>query len=102
MITITYEKLMAILALFTATCVSVGYMVRIVKGLRKPAGDIVAKLDRDNKRLNKIEEEMVHLNKSVALLVKSDLVVLGHLQTNNNTGEMRKMETEIKEFLIEN
>ena len=91
---------MAMLALFTATCVAVGYLIRIIKGLKKPADDVASKLDRDNRRLNKLEEELTYLNKSVSLMIKSDLVILGHLQTSNNTGEMQKMEDEIREFLI--
>ena len=102
MITITYDKFMMALALFTALCVAGGWLIKIINGLKKPADDVASKLDRDNKRLIKLEEENDYISKSISLLMKSNLVMLGHMSTNNNKGEMKKMEDEIREFLINN
>lgn len=102
MITITYEKIMTILALFTALCVAGGWLLKIIKSLKKPSEDISEKLDRDNKRLNRLEEDMDYISKSISLLMKSNLAILGHMSNGNNTSDMAKMEKEIQEFLIQN
>lgn len=102
MITITYEKFMAVLALFTALCIAGGWLIKIIKGLRKPSDDINEKLERDYKRLNRLEEEFDYINKAVALLMKADLAMLGHLSTDNNTSELAAVEKEIQVFLINN
>lgn len=102
MITITYEKFMAALALFTALCIAGGWLLKIIKRLRKPSNDINEKLDRDYNRLNKLEKEFEYINGAVALLMKADLALLGHMTTDNNTGEMAAIEKEIQVFLINN
>lgn len=102
MITITYEKFMAALAMFTALCIAGGWLIKIIKGLRKPSDDINGKLERDYKRLNRLEEEFDYINKAVALLMKADLAMLGHLSTDNNTSELASVEKEIQVFLINN
>lgn len=102
MITITYEKIMMLLALFTALCVAGGWLLKIIRSLKKPSADISEKLDRDNKRLNRLEEDMDYISKSISLLMKSNLAILGHMANGNNTSDMAKMEKEIQEFLIKN
>lgn len=102
MITITYENFMAALALFTALCVSAGWLLKIYKGVRKPAEDVNQKLDRDNKRLNALEEDSRYFDNSIKLLLRSQLSVLGHLKTNGNTQEITLLENDIKEFLLNN
>ena len=102
MITITYENFMAALALFTALCVSVGWLLKIYKGVRKPADDVNKKLDRDNKRLIALEEDSRYFDNSIKLLLRSQLSVLAYLKTNGNTQEITTLENDIKEFLLNN
>ena len=102
MITITYENFMMMLALFTALCVAGGWLLKIIKGLKKPSDDINDKLQRDYDRLNKLEREFTYVNDAVALLMKADLALVRHLTTDNNTGEMAIIEKEIQHFLINN
>lgn len=101
MITITYEKVMAFLAFFTAACVAGGWVIKIINGLRKPSKDVQKKLDNDNKRINEIETQLRFILKAISLLLQDDLVILNHLRTDNNTGEMGKQEQKVQEFLIE-
>lgn len=101
MITITYDKVMAALALFTAACVAAGWVIKIVRAAKKPTDDINAKLDNDNNRLKIIEEEMDYINRSITLLMRCDLAILAHLQTGNETGRMSGMEREIQDFLLD-
>ena len=104
---ITYDKVMAVLALFTATCVAVGWVLKIIKGLRKPSEDTKAKLevvedrlDNDNKRLKELENQSKYISNAIGVLMRCDLVILSHLRTNNNTGKMAEMEQEITDFLV--
>ena len=100
MITITYEKFMMALALFTALCVAGGWLIKIINGIKKPSSNIRELLDSDNKRLKELEANRLYMQKSIRLLMKSNLAMLGHMTTDNNTGELAKMEQEIQDFLI--
>lgn len=100
MTTITYTNFMAALGLFTALCVAVGWVLKIVKAMKKPADDIHQKLDNDNKRLNDLENQYKYIISSIGVLMRCDLVMLAHLRDGNNTGKMESMENEIQEFLI--
>ena len=102
MITITYENLMMMLALFTALCVAGGWLLKIIKGLKKPADDIASKLDNDNQRIKRLRKDVDYNLDAVKLLMRSQMAVLNHLQTGNSTGEMAKVEHDIKEFLLNN
>lgn len=102
MITITYEKFMMALGLFTALCVAGGWMIKIVRGIKQPSVNVMKMLDSDNKRIKRLEEQMDYNSKSIKLLMRSELAILGHLATNNNTGEIAKVERDIQEFLVNN
>lgn len=97
---ITYEKLMAALGLFTALCIAGGWLIKIIRGLKKPADDVNTKLDNDNKRIKELEDQYKYISSAIGVLMRCDLVILGHLRTNNNTGQMADMEKDIQDFLI--
>ena len=97
---ITYEKFMAALGLFTALCIAGGWLIKIIKGLKKPADDVNTKLDNDNKRIKDLEDQYKYISSAIGVLMRCDLVILGHLRTNNNTGQMADMEKDIQDFLI--
>lgn len=59
------------------------------------------KLDKDNRRLNSLEEQTKFLYKAISLLLQDDLAILEHLRTNNSTGKMAEQEQKVQEFLIE-
>lgn len=102
MITITYEKFMMALGLFTALCVAGGWLIKIIRGIKQPSVNVMKMLDSDNKRIKRLEEQMDYNSKSIKLLMRSELAILGHLATNNNTGEIAKVERDIQEFLVNN
>lgn len=97
-----YEKIMAVLAMFTALCIAGGWLIKIFKAVKKPSDDVMEMLDRDNKRLRTLEEDSKYFHNAVKLLIQSNFAILGHLRTANNTGEMAKIEEDIKTFLINN
>lgn len=102
MITITYENFMMLLAGFTACCVAGGWLIKIIKGIKKPAEDVNTKLDSDNRRLKYLEEKEKYNAEAIKLLMRSELAILGHLSTNNNSGDMKKVEHDLREFLLNN
>lgn len=102
MITITYEKFMMAIGLFTALCVAGGWLIKIVRGIKQPSMNVMKMLDNDNKRIERLKEKQDYNNKAIKLLMRSELAILGHLATNNNTGEIAKVERDIQEFLVNN
>lgn len=100
MITITYEKLMSALALFTALCVAAGWLIKIVKAIEKPSDDIHKKLDSDNKRIKALEDAVAELMKVHPMLLRANYVMLKHMRTNNSTGEIAEQEEAINEYLF--
>ena len=101
-ITITYERVMAVLALFTAACVAGGWLLKIIKGLKKPSEDVHAKLDRDNRRLNELEEKMANLDKTQPLILRTLYVICEELKQGNDAkGRISKQQEEINKYLFE-
>lgn len=107
-ITITYERVMAALALFTAACVAGGWLLKIIKGLKKPAEDVKGrldsqdeKLDNDNKRIKKLEDDIDYIKKTQSQLLQVCLVILDELKKNNDVdGVIEKTEKQVQSFLI--
>jgi hypothetical protein len=91
---------LAICGGFTTVCVAVGWLIKIIKGLRKPSQDVHTMLDNDNKRIKELETQFRFVLKAISLLLQDDLVILNHLRTDNNTGEMASQESKVQEFLI--
>ena len=91
---------------FSCVCVAVGWLIRIVKGVKKPADDVNAKLERDYERLNNHDQDMKAIRDTLRYLIESqnlqienDQVILKHLRTNNSTGEIAEREKAIDKFL---
>lgn len=93
---------MAVLALFTAACVAGGWLLKIIKGLKKPSEDVHAKLDRDNRRLNELEEKMANLDKTQPLILRTLYVICEELKQGNDAkGRISKQQEEINKYLFE-
>ena len=102
MITITYENAMALMAFFTACCVAGGWLLKIIKGLKKPSDDIHDKLDNDNKRLKELEEKMANLDKTQPLILRTLYVICEELKQGNDVnGKISKQQEEINKYLFE-
>ena len=95
------QAFVAICVSFTSVCVAMGWLVKIVKGAKKPADDFKSKLDNDNKRIKDLEDANKFMYKAISLLLQDDLAILEHLRTNNSTGKMAEQEKKVQEFLIE-
>lgn len=89
-------------------CVAIGWMIKIVKGAKKPVDDIDDKLERDYNRLNqhdkdmeKIDTDLNYLKDALKLLLENDKVMLEHMRTNNATGKIGDRESATFHFLNE-
>ena len=96
-------------AAFTCVCVAGGWFFKIVKGVKKPVDDVNDKLQRDFDRINSLDKEIKLLDNrldyianAVSILMQCDLVMLGHMKTNNNTGQIIKMEGDLRKFMADN
>lgn len=92
---------------FSTICVAGGWLIKIIKGIRKPSDDTKKrfdaqdqKLDNDNKRLKLLEESVSELLKVQPMILRSEYVILQHMRTNNSTGEIAKQEEAINEYLF--
>lgn len=101
MITLTWTMILQFLGGFTACCVAGGWLIKIIRAVKKPSDDIKATIKKESAKLNEAEEDLSYLKSATALLLRSNFVILGHLMTNNNTGEMNKIYKEIQGFVIE-
>ena len=93
---------------FTSVCVSVGWLIRIIKGLKKPVDGVNDKLERDYKRINQLDKDMEEIRGTLKYLkagfnvqLETDKVILEHMRTNNSKGEIKKREDAIYDFLKE-
>lgn len=102
---VTWEILvagfLAVCAGFSCICVAGGWLIKVIKAVKKPSDDIKTMLKNDDKRLKVLEETVAFLAKAISLLLQDDLEILRHLQTTNNTGAMKKQEDKVHEFLTE-
>ena len=53
-----FNAFLAGCAAFTCVCVAGGWFLKIVKGVRQPAVNLYEKLDNDNKRIKRLEDEV--------------------------------------------
>ena len=86
---------------FSSVCVAVGWLIKIIKAMKKPTEDINTNLDNDNKRIKALEDQSAFILKAISLLLQDDLAILEHLRTSNATGKMAKQEQKVQNFLVE-
>lgn len=103
---ITLTQVAAVIAFIVALYGGVKYLKKELKDaitemLKDEFESVDAKLDKDNRRLNDLEEQTKFLYKAISLLLQDDLAILEHLRTDNATGKMAKQEQKVQEFLIE-
>ena len=105
---------MAVWAIVVSVCagvVTIGgawiYVYKAVNFLQQPQklneerfDDIEEKLDNDDKRLKKQGEIIEQTKEAINLSLQNDLVILRHLENNNNTGEITQTIRNLENWLI--
>lgn len=92
---------------FSAICVAGGWLIKIIKGLKKPSDDVKenikgnkTKIDEQEERLDQIDAKLDNLTTANNLVIRSLFTVLGELSTNNDVnGNIKKAQKEIQDFL---
>lgn len=114
MITITWQALLgwflAACGAFTAVCVAAGWLIKIVKALKKPSDDVKERLkkhdellDNDNKRIKKVEDDLDYIKKTQTQTLQCLLVILDELKKNNDVdGKISEQKDEMQSFLLNN
>ena len=103
---ITLGQVAALIAFVVALYGGVKYLKKELKEaitdmLKDQFSSVNTKLDKDNRRLNDLEEQTRFLYKAISLLLQDDLAILEHLRTDNATGKIAKQEQKVQEFLTE-
>ena len=100
--------ILSICALIIAVGGAVAYLAKLFKAINQPYKDTKERLDKideyldnDNKRINKLYEIMEQNTQAFNMSIKNDLVILRHLESNNNTGEMQKTIKDLQDWLID-
>lgn len=99
---VSIDLILKICAGFTCICVAAGWLIKIIKGVKKPADDVKEKLDNDNKRIKRLEDDIDYIKKTQTQLLQVCLVILDELKKNNDVdGTISKTEANMQKFLIE-
>lgn len=100
--------ILTICGMITTVGAAVVYIAKLFKTINQPYKEnkerldkIDEYLDKDNKRINELYDMMKQTTKAFNMSIKNDLVILKHLESNNNTGEMRKTISDLQEWLID-
>lgn len=100
--------ILTICGVITAIGAAVVYIAKLFKTINQPYKEnkerldkIDEHLDNDNKRINELYDMMKQITKAFNMSIKNDLVILKHLESNNNTGEMSKTISDLQEWLID-
>lgn len=100
--------ILTICGMITAVGAAVVYIAKLFKTINQPYKEnrerldkIDEYLDNDNKRINELYDMMKQSTEAFNISIKNDLVILKHLESNNNTGEMRKTIQDLQEWLID-
>ena len=103
------QVFVAICVGFSTVCVAVGWLIKIIKGIKRPKDDIDDKLQRDYDRINKLDKDMKAIEKtleyikqSLKIQMENDKVILEHMRTNNATGDIAEREKATFNFLNSN
>lgn len=82
-------------------------LIEVKKALMKPLEDIRVKMNlydeylrKDKEHLEKIDIGLENLDDSMRLLIKSQKTVLSHMRDGNHSGDIKKCEQELDEYLI--
>lgn len=100
--------ILTICGVITAVGAAVVYIAKLFKTINQPYKEnkerldkIDEHLDNDNKRINELYDMMKQITQAFNMSIKNDLVMLKHLESNNNTGEISKTISDLQEWLID-
>ena len=104
---VTWQLILSGCAGFSAICLSVGYLIKIYKGLKKPSDDMKGNIknnktaiDSNKSEIDDMKETLDYLVNANNLVIRSLFTVLGELAINNDAnGHCAEAQNEIQKFL---
>ncbi|MCR2033722.1 hypothetical protein [Anaerofustis stercorihominis] len=72
-----------------------------LKDLLKPFEDVRKKINEHENKLNNDFSKIQRIEDDMEMILKTQLMQLEHMRTNNSTGKIKKIETEVTNYLIE-
>lgn len=106
-VTLSWASIVSVAGVIIAIGSAWKVIMEAKKTLNKPYKDIEAKFDHYNKCLTTDKERLDGLELSLHMLSKDNEIelkalrdIINHLRTDNNTGEMKRIEDDIDEYLI--
>ena len=100
--------ILSICGLIIAIGGSVAYLNKLFRAINQPYKETRERLDKieiyldnDNKRIQELEAMIKQNTRAFNMSIKNDLVILRHLESDNNTGEMQETIKNLEEWLID-
>ena len=94
--TITSEQILGFCALITA----LWGIWKIVKEIKKPGDDLVAKVNLHETLLKKDNERLKDMETSNKMILQCLLIIINHDITGNGIEKMKETRDELQEYLI--
>jgi hypothetical protein len=94
--TITSEQILGFCALITA----LWGIWKIVKEIKKPGDDLVAKVNLHESLLKKDNERLKDMETSNKMILQCLLIIINHDITGNGIEKMKETRDELQEYLI--
>ena len=94
--TITSEQILGFCALITA----LWGIWKIVKEIKKPGDDLVAKVNLHDDLLKKDNERLKDMETSNKMILQCLLIIINHDITGNGIEKMKETRDELQEYLI--
>lgn len=106
-VTLSWASIVSVAGVIIAIGSAWKVIVEAKRALNKPHKDIEDKfnhyskcLANDRERLDELELSLRILSKDNEIELKALRDIINHLRTDNNTGEMKRVEDDIDEYLI--
>ncbi len=106
-VTLSWASVVSVAGVIVAIGSALKVIIEAKKALNKPYKDIESKfahydkcLVNDKERLKNLEASLGILSRDNEIELKALRDVVNHLRTHNNTGEMKRVEDDIDEYLI--
>lgn len=106
-VTVTWASIATVAGIIVALGSAWKVILEAKKALNRPMDEIKAKFEHydtclanDKKRLDNFESALLVLSKDNEIELRALRDIVNHFRTDNNTGEMKKIEDDIDEHLI--
>ena len=108
MIEVSIATILTVASWIVAVGAAIKVLVDAKKVFKKPFDDIEARLQhhdeclaRDKQKLEKMDYTLQNVVESNKMLIKSNMVMLKHMEEGNHNGEIKAQEEKLNDWLVE-